>query len=80
MVSKQLLCRFGRASCRVGKAGRSSGATFISTLSRDLGLLLLFRKDTFEIPRKFIIQKSFAGQGSQLENSVSIEIMDVSSV
>lgn len=58
LVSKQLLC-FGRASCRAGKAGRSSRATFISTLNRDLELLLLYRKDTFEIPRKFITNKGF---------------------
>lgn len=61
MVSKQLLCCFGRASCRVGKAGRSSRATFITTLSRDLELLLLFRKDAFEIPRKFITRKGLTG-------------------
>lgn len=61
MVSKQFLCCFGRASCRVGKAGRSSRAIFISTLSRDLELLLLFRKDTFEIPRKFSLKKGLTG-------------------
>lgn len=58
LVSKQLLCCFGRANCRVGRAASSNKPTFISTLSRDLEVLSV-RKDTFEIPRKFIIKKRF---------------------
>ena len=48
----------GRASCRVGKAGRGSRATFVSALGRDLELLMLFREDTLEIPRKFITKEA----------------------
>lgn len=46
----------GTASCRVGKDG--SRATIVSTLGRDLELLMLFREDTFEIPRKFITKEA----------------------
>lgn len=81
MVSKQLLCCFGRASCRVGKAGRSNRAAFIAALSRHLELLLLFRKDTFEIPRKFITKKRFDwDKAVSWKMVLSIEIMDVSPV
>lgn len=48
----------GKASCRVGKAGRGSRATFVSALGRHLELLMLFREDTFEIPRKFITKEA----------------------
>lgn len=48
----------GRASCRVGEASRGSRATFVSVLGRDLELLMLFREDTSEIPRKFVTKEA----------------------
>lgn len=48
----------GRASCRTGMAGRGNSPSFVRALSRDLEMLMLFREDTFEIPRKFITKKA----------------------
>lgn len=48
----------GRASCRVGKAGKGSRLSSVSALGSDLERLMLFREDTFEIPRKFITKEA----------------------